>query len=399
VAQTNRGVLPVSRGDPRRAALFAITSRPTLGLTKPSRRVLLSPRSSLIKAIIYRRYGPPEVLEITDLAKPVPAKDELLIRVCAATVSSADWRARSLELPSGFGLLGRVVFGIRRPRQPILGTELAGEVEAVGSEVTTFKAGDRVFAFPGSRMGCYVEYRCIPATGPVAMKPANLSYEQAAALCFGGSTMLDFFRRGALRSGERVLVNGASGAVGTAAVQLAKHFGAHVTGVCSAANLELVRLIGADQVIDYTKDDFSTSRQTYDVIVDAAGTAPFSRSGRVLSNGGRLLLVLASLTDLLKAPLVGITNTRKVIAGPAAERLEYVHQLGQLATEGKFTPVVDRCYPFEEMRAAHRYVDSGRKRGSVVIRSPKGPVSKFAITSEVHHRLLAPTTVRVREDM
>lgn len=243
-----------------------------------------------MKAMIYRRYGPPEVLEMTELVKPVPAKDELLIRICATTVSSADWRVRSLEMPSGFGLLGRAALGIRRPRQPILGTELAGEIEAVGSEVTTFKPGDKVFAFPGSRMGCYVEYRCIAADGPVALKPSNLSYEQAAALSFGGSTMLDFFRRGSLQSGERVLVNGASGAVGTAAVQLAKYFGAHVTGVCGEANLELVQSIGADEVIDYTKDDFSRSGQTYDVIVDAAGTAPLSRSGRALTSDGRLLL-------------------------------------------------------------------------------------------------------------
>lgn len=305
---------------------------------------------------------------MTDLPKPVPGKGDLLIRICATTASSADWRVRSLELPSGFGPLGRAAFGFRSPRQPILGTEFAGEVEAVGSEVEKFKAGDRVFAFPGAGMGSYVEYRCIPANGPVAMMPTNLSYEQAAALCFGGSTMLDFFRRGALRSGERVLVNGASGAVGTAAVQLAKHFGAHVTGVCGTANLELVRSIGADHVIDYTKDDFARSEQIYDVIVDVAGTAPFSRSGRALSSGGRLLLVLAGLTEMLKAPWVGLTSTRKVIAGPAAERTEYVHQLGQLAAAGRFTPVVDRCYPLEEIRAAHRYVDSGRKRGNVIIR-------------------------------
>ncbi|MEO8011447.1 MAG: NAD(P)-dependent alcohol dehydrogenase [Dokdonella sp.] len=305
---------------------------------------------------------------MTDLVKPAPAKDELLIRVCATTVSSADWRVRSLELPSGFRLLGRLALGIRKPRQPILGTELAGEIESVGSEVTTFKAGDKVFAFPGAGMGCYVEYRCIPADGPVALMPANLSCEQAAALGFGGSTMLDFFRRAALQCGERVLVNGASGAVGTAAVQLARHVGAHVTGVCSTANLELVRSIGADDVIDYTSDDFSRSSQTWDVIVDAAGTAPFSRSGRALSRGGRLLLVLAGLKDMILAPWVGITNTRKVIAGPAAERTQYLHQLAQIAAAGKFTPVIDRCYPFEEMRSAHRYVDTGRKRGNVVIR-------------------------------
>lgn len=305
---------------------------------------------------------------MVDLPKPAPGKDELLIRVCATTVSSADWRVRSLSLPTGFGPMARIAFGIRKPRQPILGSELAGEVEAVGSDVTAFKPGDQVFAFPGGRLGCYVEYRCIAANGPVAIKPANLSFEQAAALCFGGATMLDFFRRAALQSGERVLVNGASGSVGTAAVQLAKHFGAHVTGVCSAANVELVRSIGADEAIDYTREDFAQSGQTYDVIVDAAGTAPFSRSARALSRGGRLLLVLAGLPELLKAPWVGMTRTQKVIAGPAAERIEYVHQLAQLAEQGRFTPVIDRCYPFEAMQEAHRYVDSGRKRGNVVVR-------------------------------
>ena len=305
---------------------------------------------------------------MTELPKPVPARDELLIRVCATTVSSADWRLRSLSMPAGFGPMARIAFGIRRPRQPILGSELAGEVEAVGAEVTAFKPGDKVFAFPGGRLGCYTEYRCVAAAGPVAIMPANLSFEQAAALCFGGSTMLDFYRRAALQGGERVLVNGASGAVGTAAVQLAKHFGAHVTGVCSTANVELLRSLGADQVLDYTREDFARSGQTFDVIVDTAGTAPFSRCARALAPGGRLLLVLASLPDLLKAPWVGMTHTQKVIAGPAAERVEYVQRLAQLAAAGRFTPVIDRCYPFDQMREAHRYVDSGRKRGNVVVR-------------------------------
>jgi NADPH:quinone reductase-like Zn-dependent oxidoreductase len=320
-----------------------------------------------VKAVVCTRYGPPEVLELAELAKPVPASNELLVRVCATTVSSADWRVRSLELPAGFGLLGRLAFGLRRPRQPILGSELSGVVEAVGREVVDFQPGDSVFAFPGSAMGCHAEYRCIAASGPVSLKPANLSHAQAASLCFGGSTMLDFYRRAALRRGERVLVNGASGTVGMAAVQLAKHFGAHVTGVCSTGNLALVRSIGADHVIDYTAEDFSRSRQTYDVIVDAAGTAPYPRSARVLARDGRLLLVLAGLSDLLKAPWVGIAGARRVIAGPTAERTEYVYQLGRLAAAGEFTPVVDRCYPMEQAVAAHRYVDSGRKRGSVVL--------------------------------
>ncbi|RYF43666.1 MAG: NAD(P)-dependent alcohol dehydrogenase [Comamonadaceae bacterium] len=326
-----------------------------------------------MKAFLCNRYGSPDVLELTDLPKPVPARHELLVRVSATTVSSADWRVRSLQLPAGFGLLGPVALGIGRPRQPVLGTELAGEVEAIGAAVVNFKPGDKVVGFTGSRMGCHAEYRCIAADGPVAIQPGNLSDEQAAALCFGGATMLDFYRRAKLRSGERVLVNGASGAVGTAAVQLAKHLGAHVTGVCSTVNLALVRSIGADEVIDYTRDDFARSGQVFDVIVDTAGTAPFSRSARALAHGGRLLLVLATLPELLKAPWAGWTKGKKVIAGPASERPGYVQELATIAAAGHFTPVVDRCYAFEDMRAAHHYVDSGRKRGSVVIRVG-GPV-------------------------
>ena len=320
-----------------------------------------------MKAIIYENYGPPEVLKMSDLPKPVPADNELLIRIRATTVSSADWRMRSMAMPRGFGCVGRLVVGIRAPRQPILGTELAGDVEAVGKAVTTFKVGDPVFAFPGGSMGCHVEYKCMPADGAVAMKPPNLSYEQAAALSFGGSTMLDFFRRAALRSGDRVLVNGASGAVGTAAVQLAKHFGARVTGVCSTTNLDLVRSIGADQVIDYTKQDFTDSGEIYDMIIDTAGTAPFARSAASLSRGGRLLLVLATLPDMLLAPWQTLTSGKKVIAGPTAERNEYLHQLAELAASGDFMPVIDRSYPFEQMIDAHRYVDKGHKKGNVVI--------------------------------
>lgn len=320
-----------------------------------------------MKGIVYKQYGPPEVLRMCEVPKPIPGDHELLIRVRATTVSAADWRVRSLKMPLGFGLPGRLVFGISAPRQPFLGVELAGDVEAVGKAVTSFKVGDQVFAFPGGSMGAYAEYKCMPANGAVAIKPSNLSYEQAAALCFGGSTMLDFFRRGALRNGERVLVNGASGAVGTAAVQLAKHFGAHVTGVCSTANLPLVESIGADQMLDYTRHDFTKSGETYDVIVDTVGNAPFARCGSSLSCGGRLLLVLAGLPEILRAPWHTLTSGKKVIAGPAAERNEYLHQLAELAAAGKFLPVIDRCYSFEQMVAAHRYVDQGHKRGNVVI--------------------------------
>jgi NADPH:quinone reductase-like Zn-dependent oxidoreductase len=307
------------------------------------------------------------VLELTEIAKPVPAANEILIRVHAVTVSSADWRVRSLELPKGFGWMGRLAFGLRQPRQPILGTELSGMVDAIGERATKFKVGDKVFAFPGVRMGAYAEYHCISEHGPVALMSSNLDFAQAAALSFGGSTMLDFFRRAQLKSGERVLINGASGAVGTAAVQLARQLGAHVTGVCSSANLALVRAIGADEVIDYATQDFTQLDQAFDVIVDTVGNAPFERSQSVLSEQGRLLLVLASLGSMLRAPWINLTSKQKVIAGPVSERNEYLHELSGLAETGAFTPVIDRTFAFEDMRAAHHYVDQGHKRGNVVV--------------------------------
>jgi NADPH:quinone reductase-like Zn-dependent oxidoreductase len=320
-----------------------------------------------MKAAVYQRYGPPEVVELKEVPKPTPGAGELLIRIRATTVTSGDWRARSLVMPRGFGLFGRLAFGISRPRQPILGTELAGEIEGVGSGVTLFKTGDAVFAFTGMGMGCHAQYRCVTQDGPVAAKPANLGFDEAAALSFGGTTALDFFRRGKLQAGERVLVNGASGAVGTAAVQLARHFGAVVTAVCSGANAELVRSLGAERVIDYTREDFAAGGEAYDVIVDTAGTAPFSRSRHALKRGGRLLLVLGGLGDLLGAPWASMTSGRKVIAGPAPERAEDLRLLAGLAEAGRYKPVIDRRYPLEQIVEAHRHVDGGHKRGNVVV--------------------------------
>lgn len=320
-----------------------------------------------MKAYVYRRYGPPDVLELTELAKPTPGEQDVLIQVHATTVNSADWRLRSLTLPRGFGLIAPLAVGIGGPRKPVLGTEVAGVVEAVGGSVTQFKAGDEVFAFPGANLGGHAQYICMPANGRVALKPPNLSFEQAAALCFGGTTMLDFYARAKLREGERVLINGASGTVGSAAVQLAKHVGAHVTGVCSTVNADFVRSLGADAVIDYTQSDFATTGELYDVVVDTVGNAPFARSAPALAKGGRLLLVLADLPGLLSAPWHSLTSGKKVIAGPVVERTEYVTQLAELAASGRFTPVVDRRYTFEQMVDAHRYVDGGHKRGSVVV--------------------------------
>lgn len=320
-----------------------------------------------MKAIVYERYGPPEVLQLKEVVKPTPKDHEVLIRTYATTVTSGDWRVRSLNVPTGFGLIMRLVFGVTRPKQPILGSELSGVVESVGKDVRKFKAGDQVIAFSDTAMGCYAEYKCMPEDGALAIKPANLTYEEAASLSFGGTTALDFFRRGKLQSEEKVLINGASGGVGTAAVQLARHFGADVTGVCSTANLELVRSLGANHVIDYTEEDFTQNGETYDVIVDTAGTAPFSRSKASLKERGRLLMVLGGLPDMLRIPWVSMTSNKKVIAGPASGRAEDLRFLAGLAEAGEFKPVIDRFYPFEQIIEAHRYVDTGRKKGNVVI--------------------------------
>ena len=320
-----------------------------------------------MKAIVYERYGPPEVLQMKEVEKPTPKDNEVLIKSHATTVTSGDWRVRSLNVPAGFGFIMRLVFGISKPKQPILGSELAGVVESVGKDVRNFKIGDQVFAFSDASMGCHAEYKCMPQDGAVVLKPPSLSYDEAAALSFGGTTALDFLRRGKLQRGESVLVNGASGGVGTAAVQLAKHFGADVTGVCSTANVELVRSLGARHVIDYTKEDFTQNGETYDVIVDTTGTAPFSRSKASLKERGRLLMVLAGLPDMLQIPWVSMTSTKKLIAGPAAVRAEDLRFLAGLAEAGEFKPVIDRRYPFEQIAEAHRYVDTGRKKGNVII--------------------------------
>lgn len=316
---------------------------------------------------MHERYGPPEVLLAKEWPKPQPKPNEVLIRIHATTVASADRRVRSLDVPLGFGLFSRLFFGITRPRRAILGAELAGVVEAIGRDVTRFAVGDPVFGIDGVRMGGYAQFKCMPQDGALARKPANLSFEEAAALAFGGTTALDFFRRGKLRQGESVLINGASGGVGCAAVQLASDLGAKVTGVCSAANADLVRSLGASHVIDYTRTDFTRNGKTYDVIVDAVGTALYSRSKASLTPDGRLLLVAATLPQMLHIPWVAMTSRHRIVAGPAAERSEDLALLAKLAEVGRFTPVIDRRYAFDEMADAHRYVDSGHKRGNVVV--------------------------------
>lgn len=317
---------------------------------------------------VCRRYGPPDSVTIEAAELPAPGPRDVLIRVRATTVSSADWRIRSLSMPHGFGAVGRLAFGLRAPRQPILGSELAGDVVAVGSAVRRFGFGDAVIAFPGSRLGAHAEYVCMPEHSVLVHKPPHVPYEHAAAVAFGGTTALDFFRRATLRAGERVLVNGASGTVGSAMVQVAVDAGAEVTAVGSGCNAGLLHTLGATHVIDYHQTDFAAEGARYDVIVDTVGNSPYVRAKHALRERGRLLLVLATLPELLRAPWVTLTTGHRVIAGPAAERLDDLHTIVRMAAESRFTPLIDCCVPFQQIAQAHARVESGRKRGSVVVR-------------------------------
>jgi NADPH:quinone reductase-like Zn-dependent oxidoreductase len=320
-----------------------------------------------MKAIVYTKYGPPDVLQLKEIEKPNPKNNEVLIKIFATTVTLYDCWARSCTAPTGFGLLSRITSGIRKPKQPILGTELAGEIEAVGQDVKLFKEGDQVFACTAMNMGAYAEYICLPEEGAVATKPANMTYEEAAAVPQGALTALHFLRKGNIQSGQKVLIFGASGGVGTAAVQLAKYFGAEVTGVCSTTKLELVKSLGADKVIDYTEEDFTISGQTYDIIFDTVGKSSVSGCRRSLKKSGFYLLTTFGLPKLVQLLWMKLTGSKKVIIGLLKERPEDLVFLGELLEEGKLKSVIDRIYPLEQIAEAHRYVESGHKKGNVVI--------------------------------
>ncbi len=335
------------------------------GITQaPGDRTVTATRpSEIMKAWICRRYGGPEVLALEDRPRPSAKDGEVLIRIHATTVSSGDMRVRSLKLPRGFALIGRLAIGITGPRKPILGTELAGTIESVGSDVTAWKVGEPVIAFPGGSMGCHAEYRAVAVNGPIAPKPANLLFEEAATLCFGGSTAMHFLRRAGARAGEKVLVIGASGAVGTAMVQLAAHMGARVTGVTSTRNIELVQSLGAEAVIDYTETDFAAIGEMFDIIADTVGASSFARCRPLLNEDGRYLAIAGGLTDMVPWR----AGTKRSLAGPAAERPEDVRELSRLAAAGVLKPVIDKVYSFSQMPDAHAHVDTGRKKGSVVV--------------------------------
>lgn len=320
-----------------------------------------------MKAIICSEYGSPDVLCLKEMAKPVPKDNEILIKVKATTVAVADVRIRAFNIPLAVWLPARIVLGINKPRKQVLGVELAGEIESVGKDVQRFKVGDEVFAATLKDFGAYAEYKCLPEDDPIELKPFNVTLEEAAALPIGAQTALHFLEKGNIESGQKVLIYGASGSVGTYAVQLAKYFGAEVTGVCSGTNIELVKSLGADKVIDYTAADFIEKLEMYDMVFVAVDKLPFSICNKILKKQG----VYLNVTNPIKSPhqlWVDMTSKKKIIMSESVpERFRYLIRIKEFVEEGVLKPVIDQSYKFRQIVAAHKYVDTGHKKGNVVV--------------------------------
>ena len=328
-----------------------------------------------MKAIVYTEYGPPEVLHVKEVAKPVPNNNELLIRVYATAVNFGDLIARrfntvtprSFFMPAPLWLAARLSFGLRKPRKGILGNEFAGVVEAVGEDVTLFKAGDEVFGYTGQNMGAYAEYLCMPEGNLITQKPANLSFAEAATIPGGGITALNLLQTVNIQPGDKVLINGASGGIGSAAMQLAKHYGAEVTGVCGTPRMGFVKALGADHVIDYTKEDFTKLGKQYDVILDVLGKQTFENVKGVMGENGRFLLASFKSKQLLQMLVTSFVGSKKVICAMSIEKPENLMTIKELVEARKYKSIVDRCFPMEQAADAHSYVEHGSKKGNVVI--------------------------------
>ncbi len=328
-----------------------------------------------MRAMVYTEYGPPDVLQLKELAKPVPKDNEIRIRIRATSVNYGDITARNFanlsprefNMPALLWVPARMGFGWRTPKRTILGSELAGEVEATGKDVSLFSVGDQVYAYSGQTMGGYAEYICIPEWGMVARKPTNMTYAQAAVVPYGGIMALSLLRKVNIQPGQNVLINGASGGIGSVAVQLAKHYGAVVTGVCSTPRLDFVKALGADNVIDYTQEDFTKNGERYDVIFDILGKRTFPQVKASLTPHGRYLLASFKLRHLLQMLRTSIIGSQKVICALASEKPEDLVFLKELAEAGQIKSVIDKVYPLEQAAEAHRYVEAGHKKGHVVI--------------------------------
>jgi len=323
-----------------------------------------------MKAILHTRFGPPDELRLKEIDKPAPRDNEVLIKIHATTVTSTDCNVRNFTfVPGVFQLPARLfMFGVFKPRINVLGIDLAGEIETVGKDVKRFNEGDQVFGTPGMTFGAHAEYTCVPEDGALTIKPANMAWEEAAPIFLGASTALFYLRdKGNIQAGHKTLIYGASGAIGTYAVQLAKCFGAEVTGVCSTTNLEMVKSLGADKVIDYTQEDYTDSGETYDLILDAVGKTSFSRCKKSLKQKGIFLPVVMDLTELVQIIWTSMTGGKRVKGGVAGESVEDLEFFKELIEAGTLRPVIDRCYPLEQTAEAFRYVEKGHKKGNVVI--------------------------------
>jgi NADPH:quinone reductase-like Zn-dependent oxidoreductase len=328
-----------------------------------------------MKAVIYTEFGPPEVLHVVDMPAPTPKDGEVLIRVHATPVAYGDLLARNFKavtsrefnMPLPLLLPMRLAFGIRKPKVNILGSEFSGEVAAAGRQVTRFKVGDQVYGYLGQRMGAYAEVVCLPAEGTLALKPANMTHEQAAAVPYGAIMATSLLQRANVLPGQKVLINGASGGIGSAAVQLAKYYGAEVTGVCGAARMDTVKALGADHVIDYAREDFTQNGETYDLIFDVLGKSSFARCKSSLAPNGIYLPVSFKTKALMQMLRTRMSGSQKVICAFADEKAAHLEFVGKLVESGAYQTVVDRCFPLEQAAQAHRYVESGSRTGAVVL--------------------------------